>query len=204
MLSVDCKVDEWTAWDRCSVTCGGANTRRTRSVLQQPEFGGAACPALEETTVCNPVKCAGTRSMSSYSCFASQLKASLMTLDFQFPANLVSGQLGVPATWIAVMETKRERELPFKNQNMEEQPVHLWRKQRPAALPVAVASIILILHSALQSLFSVVVSLRVTSATSLEVLPNSYVTVNFAPGRRGAQSSETDDQGEASFKLRWG
>ena len=116
----------------------------------------------------------------------------------------MSGQLGVPAMWIVVMEPKRESEPHFKNQNMEEQPVHLWRKQRPAVLPAVVPSITFILHSALQSLFSVVVSLRVTSATSLEVLPNSYVTVNFAPGRRGAQSSETDDQGEASFKLRWG
>ena len=123
------------------------------------------------------------------------------SLDFQFPANLVSGQLGVPAMWIVVMEPKRESEPHFKNQNMEEQPVHLWRKQRPAVLPAVVPSITFILHSALQSLFSVVVSLRVTSATTLEVLPD--VSVNFTLGAQ-VQSSTTDDQGAASFKLRWG
>ena len=121
------------------------------------------------------------------------------SVDFQCPANLVSGQPGVPATWSVVLEPRQERGLPFKNQSMEEPPVHLWRKQWSALLPVAVY-LTFSCHPALQSLFSVVVSLQVTSATTLEVLPE--VSVKFTLGAL-VQSSTTDDQGAASFKIRW-
>merc|ERR1712112_130748 len=57
-ILADCKVEEWTAWSGCNVTCGGGINRRSRAVVQEPKNGGAECPVLEETTVCNPVECA--------------------------------------------------------------------------------------------------------------------------------------------------
>lgn len=68
---VDCVVSAWalassSPWGACS---GGTQTRAetwTRTVTQQPENGGAACPALSETRTGSqacalpPVDCAGT------------------------------------------------------------------------------------------------------------------------------------------------
>ena len=82
------------------------------------------------------------------------------SVDFQCPANLVSGQPGVPATWSAVLEPRRERGPPFKNQSMEEPPVHLWRKQCSAVLPVAVYltfRVFRVFISGVQTLFTFVI-----------------------------------------------
>ena len=56
---VDCKVGDWKPWGDCSVTCDGGTKTRARDVIEQPENGGATCPALEETKVCNTEGCPG-------------------------------------------------------------------------------------------------------------------------------------------------
>ena len=58
-MSVDCKVGSWSSWGECSATCNGGTKARTREVVQEPERGGAACPDLEETVVCNADECTG-------------------------------------------------------------------------------------------------------------------------------------------------
>ena len=58
-IPVDCKVDNWSAWGDCTVTCGGGTKTRARQVLQVSQHGGAMCPNLEETDVCNTDKCGG-------------------------------------------------------------------------------------------------------------------------------------------------
>ena len=57
--SVDCKVGDWSSWGDCNVTCGGGTKPRSRKVLEGPEHGGAICPTLEETDVCNTDECGG-------------------------------------------------------------------------------------------------------------------------------------------------
>ncbi len=54
---VDCQVSEWSDWSTCDKTCGGGTQSRMRSVLVQPQNGGAACPALSETQACNTQAC---------------------------------------------------------------------------------------------------------------------------------------------------
>lgn len=55
---VDCKVSNWNTWTECVKDANNKYSRaRTRTVLIQPKDEGAACPALEETEVCNPVDC---------------------------------------------------------------------------------------------------------------------------------------------------
>ena len=57
---VDCKVDDWSAWGVCSVTCGSGTKSKGRDVVQEPNPLGAMCPHLEETHVCNTNECKGT------------------------------------------------------------------------------------------------------------------------------------------------
>ena len=58
--SVDCKVDDWSAWSDCDVACGRGTKTKTREVIQQPKHGGETCPALEETMECNTEECPGS------------------------------------------------------------------------------------------------------------------------------------------------
>ena len=54
---VDCNVGDWKAWGDCSAICDGGIKMRAREVVEEPENGGATCPALEETMVCNTKGC---------------------------------------------------------------------------------------------------------------------------------------------------
>ena len=57
---VDCEVGGWRDTSDCSAPCGDGRKTRARDVVQQPQFGGAACPALEETIDCNVGGCKGS------------------------------------------------------------------------------------------------------------------------------------------------
>jgi uncharacterized protein YfcZ (UPF0381/DUF406 family) len=51
---VDCVVSNWSAWS----TCVDGSQTRTRTVVTQPQNGGASCPVLSETQSCAmPVDC---------------------------------------------------------------------------------------------------------------------------------------------------
>ena len=57
--SVDCKVGPWRAVGECSATCDGGSKTIKREIVREAEHGGKACPALEETMVCNTDECPG-------------------------------------------------------------------------------------------------------------------------------------------------
>ena len=54
---VDCQVSGWSGWSGCSQSCGGGSQTRTRTITQQPQNGGAGCPALSESQSCNNQAC---------------------------------------------------------------------------------------------------------------------------------------------------
>ena len=54
---VDCAVSAWSAWARCSKTCGGGLQKRGRSVVVLQQFEGKSCPALEQTADCGNQGC---------------------------------------------------------------------------------------------------------------------------------------------------
>ena len=59
---VDCKVGDWKPWGDCSVACNGGTRTRSREVVLESQNGGASCPDLVETDVCNTDKCEGISS----------------------------------------------------------------------------------------------------------------------------------------------
>lgn len=64
---VDCAVSEWREWSSCSAACGGGTQTRTRTVVQAPRDGGAACPELVESRDCNTDGCVVDCEMSAWS-----------------------------------------------------------------------------------------------------------------------------------------
>uniref|UniRef100_A0A6J0SKF4 Thrombospondin type-1 domain-containing protein 7B n=1 Tax=Pogona vitticeps TaxID=103695 RepID=A0A6J0SKF4_9SAUR len=49
----DCVVSEFSSWSGCSKHCGKSLQHRTRSVVAPPLYGGARCPNLTESRVCD-------------------------------------------------------------------------------------------------------------------------------------------------------
>jgi len=54
---VDCKVEKWKQWSKCSKPCGGGRQARERKVVQQSLYGGKLCPHLTDQRTCNTIKC---------------------------------------------------------------------------------------------------------------------------------------------------
>jgi hypothetical protein len=54
---IHCEVSAWTQWAECSHTCGGGSMTRARTVTTEANHAGNTCPALTQTTACNPEPC---------------------------------------------------------------------------------------------------------------------------------------------------
>lgn len=59
---INCQVSGWTDSSSCSATvCGTQGTKQqTRTVMQQPMYGGTACPPLSQSVSCSAPACAPT------------------------------------------------------------------------------------------------------------------------------------------------
>ncbi|CEM04780.1 unnamed protein product [Vitrella brassicaformis CCMP3155] len=49
---VDCQMDGWSEWTRCSADCGYGTKYSYRNVLVEARHGGAACGARQQSTAC--------------------------------------------------------------------------------------------------------------------------------------------------------
>lgn len=63
----DCEVSQWTAWMPCSVSCGGGEHSRLRTVIEPQAENGRRCPPLVETESCNVESCAEDCLVSEWS-----------------------------------------------------------------------------------------------------------------------------------------
>ena len=68
---VDCAVSAWSAWSACSKPCGTGAQTRSRSVTQLPSGGGAACPGLSATQMCNTQACLVDCVVSAWSAWSA-------------------------------------------------------------------------------------------------------------------------------------
>ena len=59
-FSVNCTWGAWSAWETCSVTCGGGTQERNRTVSQPALYNGTDCVGNDtETQICNTNGCPG-------------------------------------------------------------------------------------------------------------------------------------------------
>jgi len=54
---VDCSLDGWTGWSKCSAACVGGVEQRLREVKQAARYGGRPCGSTSETRACNNFAC---------------------------------------------------------------------------------------------------------------------------------------------------
>lgn len=54
---VDCKLEPWDGWSKCSADCGGGVRQRLREVQVPMKHGGAACGQTSQTEACNNQAC---------------------------------------------------------------------------------------------------------------------------------------------------
>jgi hypothetical protein len=55
--AVNCEMSAWSEYSACSVACGGGTQTRNRSIIQEPQNGGAACGSTIEDRACNTDPC---------------------------------------------------------------------------------------------------------------------------------------------------
>jgi Mg-chelatase subunit ChlD len=54
---IDCKLESWTGWSKCSAPCGGGVKQRLREVKVAMKYGGHPCSTTSETVACNGFAC---------------------------------------------------------------------------------------------------------------------------------------------------
>eukprot|EP00927_Polykrikos_kofoidii_P009143 TRINITY_DN13795_c0_g1_i1.p1 TRINITY_DN13795_c0_g1~~TRINITY_DN13795_c0_g1_i1.p1 ORF type:complete len:1545 (-),score=151.55 TRINITY_DN13795_c0_g1_i1:291-4925(-) len=56
--SVDCVLSAWSDWTNCSLTCGGGQKKKSRTIVRSPANGGKTCdPELSIVAACNTEPC---------------------------------------------------------------------------------------------------------------------------------------------------
>ena len=55
--TTNCEVSSWSAWNRCSSSCGLSGTQRRSRYVTRTQSCGGSCYSLSETRVCYPGCC---------------------------------------------------------------------------------------------------------------------------------------------------
>jgi len=68
---VDCKLDTWSGWSKCSAECGGGVQQRLREVVLAMKYGGKPCGYTSETKACNAQACEKDCELSAWTKWGS-------------------------------------------------------------------------------------------------------------------------------------
>jgi len=63
---IDCKLEAWTGWSKCSAECGGGVQQRLREVKVAMAFEGKPCGQTSQTRPCNSEACEEDCTLSSW------------------------------------------------------------------------------------------------------------------------------------------
>jgi len=72
---IDCSTSKWSAWTKCSKTCGMGGATRHRVVMRQPAVGGKACGSLKQSRMCTKGACPVHCQVSKWSAFGKCTKS---------------------------------------------------------------------------------------------------------------------------------
>jgi len=64
---VDCKLEAWTGWSKCSAECGGGVQQRLREVRRAMAYGGKPCGQTSQTRACNNQACESDCELAEWS-----------------------------------------------------------------------------------------------------------------------------------------
>jgi len=68
---VNCRLQTWSGWSKCSAKCGGGVQQRLREVKQAMKFGGKVCGSTSETKACNAQACEADCKLSGWTRWSS-------------------------------------------------------------------------------------------------------------------------------------
>jgi len=63
---VNCHLQAWSGWSKCSAECGGGVTQRLREVKMPMKYGGKPCGATSEATACKNQACEKNCKLSTW------------------------------------------------------------------------------------------------------------------------------------------
>jgi predicted nucleic acid-binding Zn-ribbon protein len=67
---VDCRLEPWDGWSKCSAQCGGGVEQRLRNVKQHMKFNGKPCGETSQTRACNVQSCESDCELSDWSAWS--------------------------------------------------------------------------------------------------------------------------------------
>eukprot|EP00933_Yihiella_yeosuensis_P038337 TRINITY_DN3227_c0_g1_i2.p1 TRINITY_DN3227_c0_g1~~TRINITY_DN3227_c0_g1_i2.p1 ORF type:complete len:391 (-),score=62.04 TRINITY_DN3227_c0_g1_i2:319-1434(-) len=101
---IDCKMSPWSAWSKCTSTCGGGKQKATRKVLVNGQHGGKKCPTVlygpsagVAFQACNKNPCPVHCKMSPWSSWGTCTKTCGGGIQKATRKVLVNAQHGAPA-----------------------------------------------------------------------------------------------------------
>jgi hypothetical protein len=68
---VDCVLDAWTGWSKCSAPCGGGVRQRLREVKVAMAYGGKPCSTSSQTVSCNGFACEKDCELTDWTAWSS-------------------------------------------------------------------------------------------------------------------------------------
>jgi hypothetical protein len=68
---VDCALEAWAGWSKCSAQCGGGITQRLRGLKKAMRFDGKPCSATSQTKSCNAQACEKDCELTDWTAWSS-------------------------------------------------------------------------------------------------------------------------------------